>query len=133
MWDLPESLEPAWPCPACGADTGQPCRFRNSPDQQRFLPHRHRIDLPMVVFDIDGVLADMTPWEHQLRRRGRRAATRWKIFFSHIREVRLIKSGADLVQAVTKLGFPVTYSTTRPLCLVKRTITWITSRGLPPA
>lgn len=128
---VPSALERS--CPACGAVPGQACWFRNSPDQRRSRPHRHRLLPPLVVFDIDGVLADMSRWEYELQRPGQGSYARWQAFFSHVSEATLCEDGADLVHAVVNLGHPIRYSTTRPYWVVKRTLAWISAQGLPSA
>jgi hypothetical protein len=86
----------------------------------------------IVVFDIDGGLADMSavadqfgpnPW-------GPRA---WNEFFARLDEAAVIEVGRELVVATAALGFTVLYSTTRPYFTIRATREWLTQHDFPPA
>jgi hypothetical protein len=121
-------------CPACGAAPGQPCRRRNNPNIAREWPHQHRNHEPVVLVDIDGVLADMSAFDELLKSAdGRPRFDRWRKFFAHLPEARLLDSGADLVHAMHAAGITIRYSTTRPAYTLKNTTDWLVKSELPSA
>jgi hypothetical protein len=70
----------------------------------------------MVMFDIDGYLADLSAFTPLLTgdsEGSRRQA--WQRFFDHVGQAAVIEPGRDLVEAVAGLGLVVVYSTTRPV------------------
>ncbi|MET9263724.1 hypothetical protein [Amycolatopsis sp. NPDC004079] len=86
----------------------------------------------VVVFDIDGGLADMsaiagelgpTPWRRDV----------WQQFFARLDEAAVLDAGRDLVAATAALGFTVLYSTTRPGFTMPATRQWLADNELPPA
>ncbi|TQS42848.1 hypothetical protein [Cryptosporangium phraense] len=85
-----------------------------------------------MLVDVDGVLADLRPFEHELSAGGETGARkRWTAFFAHIPEAGLIEAGAELVHALTAIGARVQYSTTRPYWAARATRDWMATRGLP--
>jgi hypothetical protein len=82
----------------------------------------------VVLLDVDGVVADMSTFEHEL---ARPAAARWPAFFSHLADAEVIASGFDLAWAVEGLGFTLVYSTTRPDHTHTGTRAWLTDHDLP--
>jgi phosphoglycolate phosphatase-like HAD superfamily hydrolase len=93
-------------------------------DDQRDKP-------PFVVFDVDGVLADMSAWEHLLRNEAAGARQRWRDFLSHVGDATLIESGAQLVHRTVAAGLRIRYSTTRPQKVAPATVEWLQACGLP--
>ncbi|MFF5992885.1 LNS2 domain-containing protein [Prauserella flavalba] len=86
----------------------------------------------IVVFDIDGGLADMSavadqfgpnPW-------GPRA---WNEFFARLDEAAVIEAGRALAAATAALGFTVLYSTTRPYFTTRATREWLAAHDFPRA
>lgn len=84
----------------------------------------------MVVFDIDGGLADMSAFDAVLGP-GPRPRAAWQEFFSHLGEAAVVEAGRELVAAVAALGFTVIYSTTRPQFTVPATRAWLAEHGFP--
>lgn len=122
------------PCPACGASPGRPCTRRNDSTVERDWPHQHRNNLPIVLVDIDGVLADLKPFAGELDPdTGRTTHQRWRRFFAHAAQAPLIESGAELVHALHGAGVRLQYSTTRPSWTMVSTLAWLSESGLPPA
>lgn len=86
----------------------------------------------VVVFDIDGGLADMsatatqlgpTPWSHAA----------WQTFFDHLLDAAVVEDGRALVAATAGLGFMVVYSTTRPAFTAPATRQWLVDHDFPGA
>ncbi|MFE7422182.1 hypothetical protein [Rhodococcus sp. NPDC057529] len=87
----------------------------------------------VVMFDIDGGLADLSAFTHLLTgdsEGSRRQA--WQRFFDHVGQAAVIEPGRDLAEAVAGLGFVVVYSTTRPLSCADQTRMWLGGNGFPP-
>ncbi|QZS52982.1 hypothetical protein COO55_38975 [Rhodococcus opacus] len=87
----------------------------------------------MVMFDIDGGLADLSAFTHLLTGQpegSRRQA--WQRFFDHVGQAAVIEPGRDLVEAVTGLGLVVVYSTTRPVSCAEQTRIWLGHNECPP-
>jgi hypothetical protein len=82
----------------------------------------------VVLLDVDGVVADMSMFEHEL---ARPAAARWPASFSHLADAEVNASGFDLAWAVEGLGFTLVYSTTRPDYTHTGTRAWLTDHDLP--
>ncbi|MFD6059839.1 HAD family hydrolase [Rhodococcus wratislaviensis] len=86
----------------------------------------------VVMFDIDGGLADLSAFTHLLTGQpegSRRQA--WQRFFDHVGQAAVIEPGRDLVEAVAGLGL-VVYSTTRPVSCAGQTRIWLGRNGFPP-
>ncbi|WP_037203476.1 hypothetical protein [Rhodococcus opacus] len=87
----------------------------------------------VVMFDIDGGLADLSAFTHLLTGDSdgsRRQA--WQRFFDHVGKAAVIEPGRDLVEAVAGLGLVVVYSTTRPVSCAEQTRMWLGGNGFPP-
>ncbi|WP_235214949.1 hypothetical protein [Rhodococcus opacus] len=88
----------------------------------------------VVMFDIDGGLADLSAFTHLLTgdsEGSRRQA--WQRFFDHVGQAAVIDPGRDLVEAVAGLGLVVVYSTTRPVSYAEKTRMWLGHNGFPPS
>ncbi len=86
----------------------------------------------VVMFDIDGGLADLSKFAHILA--GDSAASRrraWQRFFEHVGQAAVVEPGRDLVEAVAGLGFVPVYSTTRPVSCAGQTRLWLGEHGFP--
>ncbi|WP_236580854.1 hypothetical protein [Rhodococcus sp. T7] len=86
----------------------------------------------VVMFDIDGGLADLSAFTHLLSGEsegGRRQA--WQRFFDHVGRAAVIEPGRDLVEAAAGLGLVVVYSTTRPVSCAEQTRSWLGDNGFP--
>lgn len=86
----------------------------------------------VVVFDIDGGLADMsasaaqlgpTPWSHAA----------WQTFFDHLLDAAVLENRRALVAATAALGFTVVYSTTRAAFTAPATRQWLVDHDFPAA
>ncbi|TQC41917.1 hypothetical protein EEB14_51880 [Rhodococcus sp. WS4] len=87
----------------------------------------------VVMFDVDGGLADLSELAHLLTgdpEGSRRQA--WQRFFEHVGQAAVIEPGRDVVEAVAGLGFVVVYSTTRPVSCAGQTRMWLGEHGFPP-
>lgn len=86
---------------------------------------------PVVIFDIDGVIADMS--EHEYLIDTERAADRdWKNFHAHFTQAKPIPSGMKTLKKIYKnLGIDVAYSTTRPEQFARRTLWWMHHNHVP--
>lgn len=82
---------------------------------------------PLVIVDIDGVLADVTHRQHHLE--GSRRD--WSAFFAAAAEDSLITAGAQAVLDAAARGESVAYLTGRPERLRSVTESWLTGHGLP--
>jgi hypothetical protein len=119
-------------CPACSAQPGALCRRRSDPEVVLPWTHPQRSNPPVVLIDIDGVVADMTPFEeHLLPQDGDAAGARWRRFFAHVREAATIDGGVDLVHALHTAGVRIKYSTTRPAYAITGTVAWLKQHELP--
>ena len=98
----------------------------------RTWPHQHRNTAPIVLVDVDGVLADLSAFTSELDAGDDvRTLGHWRRFFAHIGEARLLDAGAELVHALHHVGVRVQYSTTRPAYTVHPTLAWLQDQGLP--
>ncbi|MFC9355220.1 hypothetical protein ACFTZB_01375 [Rhodococcus sp. NPDC057014] len=87
----------------------------------------------VVMFDIDGGLADLSAFTHLLTGDSdgsRRQA--WQRFFDHVGQAAVVEPGRDLVEAAAGLGLVVVYSTTRPVSCAEQTRIWLGGNGFPP-
>ena len=80
-----------------------------------------------VVFDIDGVLADVRHRLHHIRQRPKR----WDEFFAAAPADPLLPRGVDLLHTATGDGLAVVYSTGRPERCRRDTVEWFQRHGLP--
>ena len=85
----------------------------------------------IVLFDVDGGLADMSMFAKVLAQQGRSRGSAWQEFFSHFPEARSVEAGRRLVTAAADLGFSVVYSTTRPAFASKITHRWLADNRFP--
>ena len=83
------------------------------------------------MIDIDGVLADLSAYSAVLADEQTPPAQRWREFFAHIPEARVLSSGRDLTWALDGLGYTVVYSTTRPSYAHAPTRSWLADRDFP--
>lgn len=99
----------------------------------RAWPHQHRYAAPIVLVDVDGVLADMSAFAGLLDagEGGHVGAGHWRRFFQHAGDAALLDAGAELVHALHHVGARVQYSTTRPAYTVYRTLDWMSAHHLP--
>lgn len=81
-----------------------------------------------VMIDLDGVLADLGAYEYVLRQEGKPSRQKWREFFSHASEAALLKSGADLVSRLERVGYRYIVSTTRPAWTWTLTEKWLHSQ-----
>ena len=81
---------------------------------------------PLAVFDVDGVLADVTHRLHHLRARPQR----WERFFQAADRDPLLVEGADRLRAAL-LDHDVLYLTGRPERTRRLTERWLARHGLP--
>ncbi|MHA6793286.1 phosphatase domain-containing protein [Pseudonocardia bannensis] len=81
---------------------------------------------PLAVFDIDGVLADVSHRLHHLRDRPQR----WERFFSSADRDPLLEEGAARLRAAL-LDHDVVYLTGRPERNRRLTERWLSRHGLP--
>lgn len=86
----------------------------------------HRDLLPLAVFDIDGVLADVTHRLHHLEGR----AKDWKAFFAAAPLDPPLEQGVDLVREAAR-DCEVAYLTGRPEMCRFDTLRWLKEQGLP--
>ncbi|WP_232661881.1 hypothetical protein [Pseudonocardia sp. TRM90224] len=86
--------------------------------------------LGVVVFDIDGGLADMSPIADRLGPRPWRQDA-WQEFFAGIGDAVVIEAGRKLATAIANLGFTTMYSTTRPTFTTTATRGWLSDHGFP--
>ncbi|MBN6040055.1 hypothetical protein [Amycolatopsis sp. 195334CR] len=84
----------------------------------------------VAVFDIDGVLADMSAHAGVLRAPGPRRKA-WQEFFSHCGDAAVLTTGWHLANAAVEAGFTVVYSTTRPYFAVPATRHWLSEHQFP--
>lgn len=91
-------------------------------------PDPHRDALPVAVFDIDGVLADVTHRLHHLRARPQR----WERFFQAADSDPLLDEGASRLRAAL-VDHDVLYLTGRPERTRRLTERWLARHGLPAA
>lgn len=86
---------------------------------------------PVVIFDIDGVLASMAPFEHLIAAE-RSKDKDWKAFHRNFSVARPIRVGIRLTERIyDDLGKEVVYSTTRPEQHARRTLRWFDKQDLP--
>lgn len=80
----------------------------------------------LVVFDIDGVLADVAHRLHHIERRPKD----WAAFFAAAGEDPVLRSGLDLARELAETR-AVLYLTGRPEWLRRTTEEWLARHGLP--
>lgn len=83
----------------------------------------------LVLVDIDGLLADLSPWGHLVS--GPPPERDWPAFFAHIPHALPITEGLDLVRMLAADGFAILYSTTRTADCWTATIEWLRQHELP--
>lgn len=81
----------------------------------------------VVMFDVDGGLADMSAFEHFVADRPRR----WAQFFNHAPQAAVVERGRHLVLITAALGYTVLYSTTRPAWAGPLTRGWLADHEFP--
>ncbi|UZG59625.1 HAD family hydrolase [Rhodococcus opacus] len=88
----------------------------------------------VVVFDVDGGVADLSAFAHFLTVGDSGGSHRqaWQRFFEHVGQAAVVEPGRDLVEAVAGLGFVVVYSTTRPVSYAGETRLWLGENGFLP-
>lgn len=87
---------------------------------------RDPVDDGLVVFDIDGVLADVAHRLHHIARRPKD----WPAFFAAAHADPPLARGVDLALELAETH-PVLYLTGRPESLREVTQTWLDTHGLP--
>lgn len=86
---------------------------------------------PAVVFDIDGVLADMRPFEHLIEAPTSREKE-WKEFHKNFSRAKPIKAGLVTARRIfDELDLDLAYSTTRPEQHARRTLRWFERYNVP--
>lgn len=96
----------------------------------RYL-HNGPADDRVVIFDIDGLLADLSAFQDELTRDDVAVQQRWRDFFAHIPDADVLDDGRDLAWAIAGLGFTIVYSTTRPAYTRTATGVWLTVSDFP--
>lgn len=66
----------------------------------------------VALLDFDGLLCDMSPFQHELR--GPRTPEQWRRFFRHTPQAAPVPAGIELANALYRLGWRYAVSTTRP-------------------
>ncbi len=84
-------------------------------------------DVRIAVFDIDGVVADVTHRLHHLRRRPQN----WERFFTESEHDPVLADGVRRVQQAVRDGLAVVWLTGRPSWLREVTRGWLVDAGLP--
>lgn len=86
---------------------------------------------PAVIFDIDGVLADMSPFEYLIDAEVSRDK-QWKEFHRNFVRARPIKAGLAATREIFRdLDIDLAYSTTRPEQHARRTLRWFERYNIP--
>lgn len=86
---------------------------------------------PVVVFDIDGVLADMRPFKYLIEAETSRQK-QWKEFHRKFEKAAPIKAGLITAKRIyNELEIDLAYSTTRPEQHARRTLRWLENHDLP--
>lgn len=85
----------------------------------------------VAVIDIDGCVADMSPFRHELEQLDVPRGERWRRFLINAKRAELIPAGFDLAWALHHLGYQVAWSTTRPFWLLADTKSWLRQHQLP--
>lgn len=86
---------------------------------------------PVVVFDIDGVLADMRPFRYLIEAETSRQK-QWKEFHRKFEKAAPIKAGLITAKRIyNELDIDLAYSTTRPEQHARRTLRWFEHHNLP--
>lgn len=81
----------------------------------------------VAVFDVDGVLADVTHRRHFIQ--GRR---NWRGFFAAAGEDTPLATGIELARAARDKGLDLVYLSGRPEHLRRVTVDWLTRFDVPP-
>jgi hypothetical protein len=81
----------------------------------------------VAVFDLDGVLADVSHRRHFIE--GRRD---WPAFFAAARDDKPLTTGIDLARAAHGKGLALVYLSGRPEHLRAATVAWLLQHGAPP-
>lgn len=84
---------------------------------------------PLVVVDLDGVLADVRHRVHHVERRPKD----WDAFFAAAIDDPVLPDGAAHVQAAMADGADIVYLTGRPERCRADTLVWLARHGLPAA
>jgi hypothetical protein len=71
-----------------------------------------------VLLDFDGLLADMSPFAHELA--DAEDHNRWTRFFAHTPDAKPVDAGVELVAALGRIGCRWSISTTRARCVTDR-------------
>jgi hypothetical protein len=86
-------------------------------------------DDAVVVFNVVGGLADMSLFSTVFAD-GRTPAA-WRKFFARIVDAKVIEENRDLVHAVARLGYTVSYSSTFPEATRVDTLGWLAAHDFP--
>lgn len=99
--------------------------------QPRLMPWRDPLPTPgpVMVFDIDGVVATMKKWEHLLG--DKFSLEGWAEFQKHYGHAAPIARGARLVDDAIDAGLQIVWSTTRPDTAAAATWQWLQQNRLP--
>jgi len=84
---------------------------------------------PLVVVDIDGVIADVRHRLHHLS--GRRRD--WTAFFASAPDDGVLPEGRSEIERALAEGLSLVYLTGRPERCRSATVTWLDTHGFPPA
>ena len=80
----------------------------------------------VVVFDIDGTLADVSERLHHLRRKPKN----WKAFFAAMAQDKAIRSMVRLCNVLHAAGVQIMLCSGRPEQYRKETVTWLAREGV---
>ena len=83
--------------------------------------------MPIAIFDIDGVLADVRHRVHWVERRPKK----WVEFFEAAPEDALLDGGRDHMAAALAAGLEIVYLTGRPEWCRTDTVEWLEQHGMP--
>ncbi|WP_249343810.1 hypothetical protein [Rhodococcus opacus] len=88
----------------------------------------------VVMFDIDGGVADLSAFTHLLTAANSDGSRRqaWQRFFDNVGQAAVVEACRDVVEAVAGLGFVVVYSTIRPVSYAEQTRMWLGENGFTP-
>jgi hypothetical protein len=85
--------------------------------------------VPIAIFDIDGVLADVRHRVHWVERRPKK----WVDFFQAAPDDGLLDGGRDHMAAALASGLDIMYLTGRPEWCRRDTVQWLAQHNLPSA